>query len=222
MLDKETIEQNKERFLNLFINDDNGSCMHSHPGHENCLDWLKKSDFFEAPSSTLYHGNYEGGLCEHSLNVYRIALKLKDVLMSEGKTIDFTDDDLKVSALLHDICKTNFYVTKSKVFKDEEAPIGQQWKKYMTYEIDDKLPYGHGEKSVFILQRFFQLTGNEALAIRWHMGNSDPSISMSSYTKSAYLTALETVPLVMIISLADQFSTFLIEKKSDPKENWFY
>lgn len=217
MITEEQINGNKEEFIRLLKATSN-----VHKNIDRLIQWLETSDFFEAPSSTVFHNNYKGGLCEHSLNVYRIACKLREVLVSEGKSIDFSEEELIISALLHDLCKTNFYVQDVKVFKDESAPIGHQWKKYNTYKIEDKFPYGHGEKSVFMLQRFIALTGNESLAIRWHMGNSDPSISMSNYTKSAFITALEENQLVNIISLADQFSSFLIEKKEDPKKDFFY
>ena len=64
MLTKEQLEQQREEFLTLCRNN-----IHR-DGLEDLLSWLQKSDFFTAPASTKYHGAYEGGLCEHSMDVY--------------------------------------------------------------------------------------------------------------------------------------------------------
>ena len=44
-------------------------------GIEKLLSYLEKSDFFEAPASTKFHGNYKGALCVHSLGVAALLLE---------------------------------------------------------------------------------------------------------------------------------------------------
>ena len=130
------------------------------PGSEKLLDWLdKKTDFFTAPASTRFHGACEGGLCMHSLNVYHA---LHDSFFTEGES----EESYAICALLHDLCKVNLYKTEMRNRKNEQG----RWEQYPCYIHDDKLPYGHGEKSVYIASGFMKLTREEAMAIRWHMG----------------------------------------------------
>ena len=80
-------------------------------GADVLLDWLKKSDFFTAPASTKYHGAYEGGLLEHSLNVY-------DCLLGELASMNMTDkyskETVAIVSLLHDVCKIGLYISEPK------------------------------------------------------------------------------------------------------------
>ncbi|OOM75125.1 hypothetical protein CLPUN_35620 [Clostridium puniceum] len=155
------IQQNKEKFLALLkgVN---------RPGIDKLIDWLENwSDFFSAPASTVYHGNYEGGLCEHSLNVYN--------LFNEKNTrydLGLSEDSIKIMALLHDICKANFYETYSKnVNIDPENKNRKEfWRKIDAYKVNDQFPMGHGEKSVIMLSCYIRLLKEEMFGIRWHMG----------------------------------------------------
>lgn len=138
-------------------------------GADRLLEWLDSdaSDFFTAPSSTRFHGAYEGGLVEHSLNVYEC---LKDYL-SRPRTkdlygMDYTPETIAVTALLHDICKVGFYAVDYRNAKNDQGV----WEKVPYYTVRDTLPYGHGEKSVYMIQSFMRLTRDEAFAIRYHMG----------------------------------------------------
>ena len=140
-------------------------------GADRLLEWLDSdaSDFFTAPSSTRFHGAYEGGLVEHSLNVYEC---LKDYLnrprTKELYGMDYTPETIAVTALLHDICKVGFYAVDYRNAKNEQGV----WEKVPYYTVRDTLPYGHGEKSVYMIQSFMRLTRDEAFAIRYHMGFS--------------------------------------------------
>ena len=143
-------------------------------GDDRLLEYLEKSDFFTAPSSTRYHGSYEGGLVQHSVNVYHC---LKDYL-SRHRTrelygMNYSDETIAIVSLLHDVCKINFYTVEMRNKKNEDTG---QWEKVPYDAINDTLPYGHGEKSVYILSGFFygdsRLTREEAFAIRYHMGFS--------------------------------------------------
>ena len=140
-------------------------------GADKLLEYLlsPQSDFFTAPASTRCHGSYEGGLLEHSLNVYKC---LKDYLeRSRAKEVykmNYSEESIAISALLHDICKVNFYKVDYRNAKNDQGV----WEKVPYYTIDDKLPYGHGEKSVYIITGFMRLSREEAFAIRYHMGFS--------------------------------------------------
>ena len=90
------------------------------PGSEKLLDWLdKKTDFFTAPASTRFHGACEGGLCMHSLNVYHA---LHDSFFTEGES----EESYAICALLHDLCKANYYKLGTRNVKNEATG---QWEK---------------------------------------------------------------------------------------------
>ena len=114
-------------------------------GIENLLNFLEKSDFYTAPASTRFHGNYEGGLLEHSMKVI-------------------------IAPLLHDICKTNYYKVDYRNAKNARG----EWEKVPYYAVEDTIPYGHGEKSVMMITEYMKLTNEEKYAIRWHMGFTEP------------------------------------------------
>ncbi|MEG0542780.1 MAG: hydrolase, partial [Angelakisella sp.] len=76
-------------------------------------------------------------------------------------------------------------------------------------QIEDSFPYGHGEKSVFLIERFIRLKPAEATAIRWHMGGFDEASRGGSYAISQ---AYEKYPLAVKLHLADLESTYLREK----------
>ena len=118
------------------------------PGSDKLLSYLlsDQSDFFTAPSSTRFHGSYEGGLVEHSLNVYHCLVDyLTRPRTKEMYRMDFSEETVALVALLHDVCKMNFYEVSMRNAKNEKTG---QWEKVPYYTINDQLPYGHGEKSV--------------------------------------------------------------------------
>lgn len=183
-------------------------------GIENLIKWLEKTDFFTAPSSTIYHNDFPGGLCNHSLNVYKAAMQFYETykaLVLPGKDMAFNEDSIIIAALLHDLCKTNFYTPVEKWSKDENGA----WVKYQTYKIDEKLPLGHGPKSVFIAQTFIKLSGPEICAIAWHMGMSDVGAWISNYQKPSMQQSYEKVPLSVLIMQADFFASYCMEAKLD-------
>ncbi len=93
--------------------------------------------------------------------------------------------------------------------KDESTGT---WHKEPFYKIDDRLPLGHGEKSVIILQSFIKLTRDEIYAIRWHMGGFDCATKGGDFSMSR---AFEICPLAVMVHLADMEATYLAESKSD-------
>lgn len=171
------------------------------------LRWLESTDFFTAPASTRFHGAHMGGLAEHSV---RVCHRLQRLLQVEyGEDNPYSDETTVLCALLHDVCKVNFYAVSTRNVKNEETG---KWEKQPFYTIDDRLPYGHGEKSVYIISGFLQLTRAEAMAIRWHMGGFDEAVKGGSFALSA---AFERYPLVLLLHMADMQATYLDEVRND-------
>ena len=193
----------KEEFISIY--NDNIK----RKGADKLLDYLLKSDFFTAPSSTRFHGAYEGGLVRHSLNVYHC---LKDYLsrprVKELYGMDYSEETIAIVALLHDVCKINFYSVDYRNRKNDDGV----WEKVPYYTINDALPYGHGEKSVYIISGFFygddRLTREEAFAIRYHMGFSGIE------DKNTIGRALEMYPLAFALNVADMEASYYIEGSS--------
>ena len=154
-------------------------------GADKLLEWLcDKSDFFEAPASSKYHNAFEGGLCAHSLNVARRLKLLVDTekkLCPDKETVThITDESVIICGLLHDVCKANFYKVDFRNKKEDG-----EWVRVPYYTIDEELPYGHGEKSVYIINGYMRLTREEALAINWHMGGYDVRVKGGDYSISS-------------------------------------
>ena len=174
----------KEEFISLLKQIDR-------EGMDKLIEFLERSDFFEAPASTRFHGSFKGGLLEHSMKVYEIL---------KTKTED--SDSVKIIALLHDICKVNFYKTDYRNAKNEQGV----WEKVPYYTIDDTIPYGHGEKSVMMISEFIKLTPEERYAIRWHMGFTEP--------KELYTTlgqAYKKYPIALLVHEADLEATYFYD-----------
>ncbi len=166
-------------------------------GCSRLLEWLEKTDFFTAPASSKYHCACENGLVMHSVSVFNTMVE---------KHFDEEHDNMEsfaICALLHDLCKAQFYKVSTRNVKNEQTG---QWEKVPFYAIEDSFPYGHGEKSVFLIERFMRLKIDEAMAIRWHMGEFGDS---NSFTISR---AYERYPLAVKLHLADLESTYLREK----------
>ena len=160
-------------------------------GMDKLIEFLKASDFFEAPASTRFHGAFRGGLLAHSMMVYEIL---------KTKTPD--SDSVRIIALLHDICKANYYKTDYRNAKNE---LGV-WEKVPYYTVEDTIPYGHGEKSVMMLSEFIKLTNEEKYAIRWHMGFTEP--------KELYSTiglAYKKYPIALLTHEADLEASYFYD-----------
>lgn len=165
-------------------------------GIEDLIDFLKKSDFFKAPASTRFHGSYEKGLMEHSMKVYEI---LKHKVETSFVSINIPQESLIIIALLHDICKTNFYKVD---YRNAKNALGV-WEKVPYYTVEDTIPYGHGEKSVMMITEYIKLTPEEKYAIRWHMGYTEP--------KELYTTigeAYKKYPIALLMHEADLEATY--------------
>lgn len=177
-------------------------------GADKLLDFLEnKSDFFTAPASTRYHNAFEGGLLRHSLNVYKcLAAYLERARVKEEYKLEASAETAAIVALLHDLCKVNMYRVSYRNAKNDKTG---QWEKVPYYEIHDTLPYGHGEKSVYMISGFMRLTREEAMAIRWHMGFSGLE------DKNTIGRALEKFPLAFALSVADMEASYFLEGSED-------
>ena len=180
----------KAEFLDLFNQHVN------RPGKDKLLDWLSKTDFFTTPASTKYHCACPQGLVMHSISVFNV--------MMEKHYDEETDsiESFAITALLHDLCKANFYKISTRNVKNEETG---KWEKVPFYTVEDAFPYGHGEKSVFLIERFMRLKIDEAMAIRWHMGFSGIE------DKNTIGKALEMYPLAFALHVADMEATYFLE-----------
>ncbi len=181
-------------------------------GADKLLDYLtsNKSDFFTAPASTRYHCAYEGGLAQHSINVYRCLCDyMERQRVKEVYKIIADEETLAVTALLHDICKVNFYKVDYRNSKNDQGI----WEKVPYYTIDDKLPYGHGEKSVYIISGFMRLSREEAVAIRYHMGFSGIE------DRNSIGKAFEMWPLAFALSTADMEASYFLEGGVPPRSS---
>ena len=183
-------------------------------GVEDLIHFIRSSDFYTAPASTRFHSCHEGGLLEHTLNVYdRLVKKFEDELWKEK--VDVGEENLIIVALLHDLCKTGFYTVEmknKKVYSDKGKKSDSNgrfdWETVPGYTVDDKYPYGHGEKSVMMVESFMRLEPVERYAIRWHMGFSEPKENWNTLG-----TAIRLYPLILAIHTADLEATYLLEKE---------
>ena len=190
----------KEKFVEIFEKNINRE------GAEKLLEYLlsSSSDFFTAPASARFHSSYEGGLCDHSINVYECLKSYLDSdRVKQNFGFEYTDESIAIVALLHDLCKINVYKKGFRNVKDEKG----MWQRIDTFEFDDKLPYGHGEKSVYIISGYMRLTREEAFAIRYHMGYS------STEDPRNVSSAFEMFPLAFALSTADSEATYFIESE---------
>jgi hypothetical protein len=176
------------------------------PGIENLLEFIRKSDFYTAPASTRFHGSYEGGLLEHSLNVLDCLAEknASDNAIWHKELVNVQSESIVISALLHDLCKTYFYTTEMRNKKDESGA----WVQVPFYTVNDLIPYGHGEKSVMMIEEYIKLLPAERYAIRWHMGSYEPKELWNTLG-----TAMEKYPLVLALHEADMEATYLLEKE---------
>lgn len=175
------------------------------PGIKELIQWLQnETDFFDAPASTRYHGSHPGGLAEHSYNVYQCLKQIE--MMDEFKEKRFDTYSILIVSLLHDICKTNFYKISMRNKKDERGV----WVQVPFYEVDDTHPYGHGECSAMLVEKFIKLTDEERYAIRWHMGGFDESVRGGSY---AIGIAFKKYPLALALHMADLMATYTLDKQ---------
>ena len=192
----------KERFLEIY------NTYIKREGADKLLEFLLNSDFFTAPASSRFHSAFEGGLALHSLNVYDC---LKSYLETDRAKntfgFSYSEESIAIVSLLHDLCKIGVYKKGFRNVKDDKGV----WQRVDTFEYDDRLPYGHGEKSVYIISGYMRLTREEAFAIRYHMGYS------STEDARNISAAFEMFPLAFALSTADSEATYFLESATNKK-----
>lgn len=193
----EDVEKNKEQYLNLIKSNI------KRDGIQQLVEWLVKTDFFTCPASTKYHSNVEGGLCLHTLNVFERFIKLLKSEYGENWEKVCSVESATIIALFHDLCKVDTYVIDMRNVKENGV-----WIQKPFYAVNDKLPYGHGEKSVYIANGFIRLTREEAMCINWHMGEYDLRAKAGVSLTEIYYK----YPLALLFHIADLQATYLDEK----------
>ena len=191
----------KEEFIDIY------KAHITRDGADKLLHYLEhQCDFFTAPASARYHSAYEGGLCEHSLNVYHCLVDyLHRERVQELYGLEYSDESIAIVALLHDLCKADCY---KQSFRNVKNDATGKWEKVPCYTFDDPLPYGHGEKSVYMVNGFIRLSREEAMAIRWHMGFS------GGEDKRLVGDAFQKYPLAFALSMADMEATYFLENET--------
>ena len=205
-ISQEQIEKNKQEYIKIFKE----FIIPAYTGADKLLEWIEKSDFFLSPASSMYHMSCLGGLCEHSLNVYKRLLKLVTEEYGD-KFEDYLEVDragIALIALCHDLCKANSYSLEYRNTKDSSV----NWIKEPYFKYNSAFEYGHGEKSVYIIQTFIQgLYMAEALAVRYHMGASgNPN---SQIRDDNALKMMEQFPIILFTNMADMEATYFVEGK---------
>lgn len=195
-LPPDKIESLKQEFVELLTST-------KRPGVERLLEWLEnETDFYTAPASTQYHGAYAGGLLLHSMSVYKY-------LKNFTKTLEnVKEDSLIIAGLLHDLCKVNFF---TKQVRNVKIPGEKRWEEEESYGIEDQLPMGHGEKSVYLAMRYVALTDEEAIAIRWHMGGYDDA-ARAYIGGRAQSNAYRAYPMAAALNIADMYVTYIVQQ----------
>lgn len=191
------IEKNKQMFINLVKEN-----VHRE-GVDSLLDWLGKTNFFHDPASTKFHSDYEGGLCQHSLNVYARLIKLLQNEYGDSWQEKCSMESAVLIGLFHDICKVDTYSVSMRNIKENGV-----WVQKPYYVSQDNLPFGHGEKSVYILNSFVKLTREEAMCINWHMGEYDLRAKAGQSLSNIYYK----YPLAFLTHIADNMATYLDEE----------
>lgn len=172
------------------------------------MDYLEnETDFFTAPASTKFHGCFEGGLVLHSLAVLDIMKEMNEML-----DLKIALGSIAICGLFHDVCKANFYVKEIRNKK-----IDGKWHEVEVWGVKDQLPMGHGEKSVYILSKYMNLTDPEALAIRWHLAGFEPAVHFSFPSGTPQKQAFRENKLVTLLATADMAASYLLDEWGEEK-----
>jgi hypothetical protein len=198
MEEQTNLEENKQKFLQIYNENI------KRDGAKDMLDYLEKTDFFSSPASSRFHSSFEGGLCLHTLNVYARFKKILECEYGKNYQDKISDESVAVIALLHDVCKIENYKLDFRNVK-----VNGEWTKQSFYNYNEnELPYGHGEKSVYMISGYMKLSREEALAINWHMGAFDTRVLGGSFDLSR---AFRSYPLALLFHMADLSATYLDE-----------
>jgi len=201
------LEGNKRRYLELLSKVDRR-------GIEGLIEYLQTTDFFTAPASTIYHANYKGGLCQHSLNVYDNLVKL-----SKLYELDFSEESMILVALLHDLAKIDYYeyfIKNQKQYcengrqSDENGRFN--WVAVGAYRVKDSKERPnvfseHGVCSFLLVNEYVKLNSEESAAIINHHMDLDKS----GYIRTDISEIYNRYPLAAMLHIADTLSTYITE-----------
>ena len=205
------VEQNKYEFIELLR-----SIKRPGADVEALIYKLETSDFFIAPCSTRFHLAVRGGLCQHSLNVYRELKRLNELY-----NLGLSEDTMIIIALLHDLDKMDkyelYYKNVQKYHEhgkrsDENGRFDwvKEWK-YKTKEDENRFVFGHhGQNSEYIANSYIPLTTEESAAISNHMANT-----IEEYKPFDMTAIFNRYPAVVALHTADFVCTFLIENRDE-------
>ena len=205
MIPSDIIEENKKEFLELVDGIERENIL-----KEQLILLFNNSDFFIAPASTKYHGSYPGGLCEHSLDVYK---ELK-MLSEKFQQYFYTEDTLRIVSLFHDISKINLYkkdIHNKKIYHDSGSKsdnLGRfDWVSEEIYSVDNenKFVYGnHEQTSEFIVRQYVPLTLEESVALLHHHGGMGWDSTQINIT-----TIYNNYPLALLLHTADLLASYI-------------
>lgn len=181
-MDQEKIRRNFRGLFMYYI---------QRPGAAGLLEWMEGNGFFDAPASKGHHGSQPGGLAAHSVNVFE---RLRRIAYEETEE-PINVETVAVAGLLHDLCKINEY-----------KKVGDG------YQMTHNFPAGHGEKSVILIMKHMELTDEEILAIRWHMGPYDFYARGGGYDLD---NAFHQCKLAVMLHLADMMATHFDETEGE-------
>lgn len=203
MLTNEQVGQNRKKYLDLV------NSITRDFDKNRLIGWLDRgSDFFIAPASTKYHGAYEGGLCEHSLNVYHVLVKLIEATKSLKPDLpDFDSDTIKIVALCHDLSKANFY---EKYWRNVKNQDSGKWEQLQEYKVrDERFIFGnHEQNAEYIARSLIPLTQEESVAILHHMGGLGYDSAKTDVSE-----VFDAYPLAALLHAADLMSCYVLEGK---------
>ena len=194
------LEKNKETFLKILQEN------LTRDGSQNLINWIQNSTFFTDPSAKAHHGNFDGGLCDHSLKVYETLKRFIALYQIDFPEYNVAEETIVIASLLHDLCKVGLYKKGFRNVKNDETG---QWERKPRYDYSDTLGMGHGEASVYMIQSFIHLTREEALAIRHHMGAYDSAFKGGD---NSINVARSQSPIVTLLHMADTYSSQFLEE----------
>lgn len=177
-------------------------------GIEDLLNYLNETDFFISPASTRYHGDYAGGLVEHSINVYYSLVDELQFIYGADWSKKYTPETVAIVSLFHDLCKIGRYKPGIRNVKD---PVTGKWGEVSVYQYNnDYVAMGHGAKSMYIVSKFIKITEDEAAAIFYHMGAYD----LGNYnTVNDLSNNFARNTLAFALHRADMLATYVVENE---------
>lgn len=184
----------------------------SRDGVDKLISYLEHTDLKVAPASSKYHMSVEGGLVQHSLNVFMRMIQLVQNEYGDFEHCPYTKETIALVSLLHDIAKINYYKIIFRNVKNDETGVWEKVQSYGQRDEEERFNFSsHEENCLYMLSKFFKLSYDEELAVRFHMGHTDYSNIYDVYG------AYKHSPLALLLHIADIEATYLDESESAQK-----